>query len=345
MTDQEKSKRIEELRDELRKLEAVPRNDWHKAFEAFLNIRISRYEGVELDKEVEVGVDPPRIDFIILVNDGTAVFEESIFKLFRKVNIIEYKSQDDSLNEDVLYKACGYAGMYISTTAHKTGVSRDDVTISVFRTVKNKRLFSDLEKAGRLTKTDTPGIYHVSVFWDIPFQIIITSELEGPEYAACRVIAAEVQEADVQQVVNSSYRTDDGNLKDYYRDILSLLANNHRRLLQAVIRRTDMSTDALLDILHDDIEKIVEKRVEQKMKDKDEQLAQERKAADERLAQVMKAADERLTQQMKATDEQTSSHIRDLMDAYHISIGEAMDVLKIPQSRREYFSENILRDA
>ena len=33
MTEPEKKRRIEELRRELKELEAVPRSDWHKAFE------------------------------------------------------------------------------------------------------------------------------------------------------------------------------------------------------------------------------------------------------------------------------------------------------------------------
>ena len=61
-----KKRRIEELRRELKELEAVPRSDWHKAFEAFLNLRIAKYDGVRIDKEVEIGVNPPRADFIIL---------------------------------------------------------------------------------------------------------------------------------------------------------------------------------------------------------------------------------------------------------------------------------------
>jgi hypothetical protein len=32
------------------------------------------------------------------------------------------------------------------------------------------------------------------------------------------------------------------------------------------------------------------------------------------------------------------------MEAYHITAGEAMDVLKIPQPKREYYSEHILHD-
>lgn len=52
MTEPEKKRRIEELRRELKELEAVPRSDWHKAFEAFLNLRIAKYDGVRIDKEL-----------------------------------------------------------------------------------------------------------------------------------------------------------------------------------------------------------------------------------------------------------------------------------------------------
>ena len=355
MTEPEKKRRIEELRRELKELEAVPRSDWHKAFEAFLNLRIAKYDGVRIDKEVEIGVNPPRADFIILTSDGKVDFEESIFRIFRKVNIIEYKSHEDSLNEAVIYKTCGYAATYIGTAAHERGISRDQVTVTIFRAVKNARLFSSWEKAGRLVKTGIPGIYQVLGFFDLPFQIVITGELEGAEYAACRVIAAKVREADIQQVVNSSNRVADEGLKDYYRTILTLMAEKHYGLLSTVIRRTSMSTDALLDILKDDIDRIVDERLEQERKTSSEQLEQERRAASEQLEQERKtaseqleqerrAASEQLEQERRAADEQIHDIIKNVMEAYHITAGEAMDVLKIPQPKREYYSEHILHD-
>ena len=91
------------------------------------------------------------------------------------------------------------------------------------------------------------------------------------------VIAAKVREADIQQVVNSSKRVADEGLKDYYRTILTLMAEKHYGLLSTVIRRTSMSTDALLDILKDDIDRIVDERLEQERKTASEQLEQEEK--------------------------------------------------------------------
>ena len=77
MTEKEKKKRIKELRAELKELLSVPKSDWHEAFEAFLRLQTFKYEGVTIQTEVEVGTEPPRTDYIILVQDGDVAFEES----------------------------------------------------------------------------------------------------------------------------------------------------------------------------------------------------------------------------------------------------------------------------
>jgi ligand-binding sensor protein len=339
MTESQRKKRIAELRAELKMLEAVPRSDWHKAFEAYLTILISKYEGVKLDSEVEIGIDPPRADYIILVNDEGTEFKESIFKLFRKVNIIEYKRQDDALNEAVIYKACSYAGMYIAANAHG-GIQKDQLTISIFRAVKNPMLFSALEKSGNLVRTDTPGIYRVSILsgvFDIPFQIVITGELEGNEYAACRVLAAKAEEADMRQVISLA-RDETGEVaKNCYRIILNLMLEKHRELFSMITRRANMASDALLDFFKDDIDKIVDERMAQERKEANVRLEQERQEASVRLEQERQL----LEQEKQKADEQVFDIIKNLMNAYHITLEEVMEVLRLPQAQRDRYSKHL----
>ena len=45
----------------------------------------------------------------------------------------------------------------IWTAAHERGISGDQVAVTIFRAVKNARLFSSWEKAGRLVKTGDSG--------------------------------------------------------------------------------------------------------------------------------------------------------------------------------------------
>ena len=110
MTEQKKKERIAELLKELRELQATPKSDWHAAFEALLRIETHRFENkVRIMTETEIGVVPPRTDFVVLVEDEQVEFEKEIFKIFRKINILEYKNPHDTLNERVIRKVCGYA--------------------------------------------------------------------------------------------------------------------------------------------------------------------------------------------------------------------------------------------
>jgi hypothetical protein len=301
------------------------------------------------------------------------------------VNIIEYKRQDDALNEAVIYKACSYAGMYIAANAHG-GIQKDQITISIFRAVKNPRLFSAMEKSGNLTKTDTPGIYRVSILsgvFDIPFQIVITGELEGNEYAACRVLAAKAEEADMRQVISLARDETGEEAKNCYKIILTLMLEKHRELFSMITRRANMASDALLDFFKDDIDKIVDERMAQERKEASVRLEQERQKANVRLEQERQKARERLEQERQASvrleqerqeanerleqerkeasmrleqerqlleqekqkaDEQVFDIVKNLMNAYHITLEEAMEVLKIPQPKRDYYSGHLLNN-
>ncbi|MCR5788878.1 MAG: hypothetical protein K6G83_03235 [Lachnospiraceae bacterium] len=148
MTEQEKKQRIEELRAELKELQATPRSDWHTAFEAFLRITTHRYKGVSIRVEVEIGADTPRTDFMILTDDETREFEEEIFRIFRKINILEYRNPHDSLNERMIRKIAGYAYLLIGTAENEGDVPPDQVTLSLFRSVKNPVLLRRWKRQG-----------------------------------------------------------------------------------------------------------------------------------------------------------------------------------------------------
>ena len=70
--------RIAELRAELKELQATPKSDWHTAFEALLRFSTHKYKGVTIQTEVEIGADAPRTDYLILTDDETQEFEETI---------------------------------------------------------------------------------------------------------------------------------------------------------------------------------------------------------------------------------------------------------------------------
>jgi len=203
-----------------------------------------------------------RENHVAIFPASTYKFDKDIFKIFRKHNILEYKNPHDSLNERVIRKIAAYAYLYIGIAEHEGDIKADEVTISIFRAVKNPKLFKAMERSGNLIKGDAPGIYIVKGITDIPFQIVITGELQGEEYAAYRALTDKAAEKDVERVIVSADKERTDSLRDHYRVLIELLAVKNPQIFEEV-RRNEMAGDVLMEIMKDRVdEKVNEKERE-----------------------------------------------------------------------------------
>ena len=70
MTEKERKEQIAYHRAALKKLKAVPKSDWHAGFEALLRIETYKYGSkIRLKTEEVLGEEPPRADYVILIED------------------------------------------------------------------------------------------------------------------------------------------------------------------------------------------------------------------------------------------------------------------------------------
>lgn len=302
MTDEEKKGRIAELLKELRELQATPRSDWHAAFEAVLRIETHKYEDkVYIRTEEEIGMMPPRTDFVVLVEDEEIEFESAVFRMFRKINILEYKNPYDSLNERTIRKVCGYANLYIGTAEHEGDRPAGQVTISIFRVVKNPVLFRKMERDGTLVKDGISGIYHIKGMTDLPFQIVITSELEGDAYAAYRALTDRAEKSDVERIMKNAENEPDGTVLDHYGVLLNLIVEKNPQFFELVKGEIIMK-DALMEMVKDRVDARVQET------------------------------------EQKTEQKTTVVHIRDIMTNLKLTEEQAMDALCIPTAQREVYT-------
>ena len=185
---------------------------------------------------------------------------------------------------------------------HEGERPESQVTISIFRAVKNPELFEKMEEAGTLVRDEVLGIYHVKGYTDPPFQIVITGELKGGEYAAYRALTDKADEVDVESVIEGAGQEKDDAVREHYRVLLRLVMAKNPHFIEAMRRGEDMTyeelDDALMEILKDKV--------------------------DERVS--------------TAEQQTTVTHIKDIMESFGVTIEKAMDSLKVPQSQRSVYA-------
>ena len=261
LSEQERIEEIKRLRARLEELEKPPQNDWHAWFLAMLNISLFPYlDKIKIESEHLLGVEPPRADFLIIEEEDDVDLGLDIFKIFRRHNIIEFKNPTDTLDRRTLRKVIGYGSYYISQSPHKDDIKPEEVTLSIFRDTKPAELFREL--GSRVIETDTKGIYHIEGVTDLPFQIVVTGELEGKEYAGYRLITKKADVDDLEQIVRDSNGSTEQFVLNQYRAFFDKLALVNEEFIDKIKRRNDMKYNGWLDAFRPEIDKEIASVVE-----------------------------------------------------------------------------------
>lgn len=90
---------------------------WHPAFTAALRITLAdEMQYLDMMEEYPLSKKPPQIDVLIIKKLRDVAIKKKIGRIFRRHNIIEYKSPRDYLSVNDFYKVYGYTCFYQSNT-------------------------------------------------------------------------------------------------------------------------------------------------------------------------------------------------------------------------------------
>ena len=104
---------------------------WHPAFGAALRITLQdEMKYLEMHEEHLLSKKPLQIDILIVKKLRDIKIKKTIGRMFRKHNIIEYKSPDDSLSVNDFYKVYGYACIYQSNTDRIKEIDPEELTLT-----------------------------------------------------------------------------------------------------------------------------------------------------------------------------------------------------------------------
>ncbi len=154
---------------------------WHPAFFAGIQIEFGEEaKYLEFHQEYSLGTKPMEID-ILIKKEEERILQKQIGKIFRKHNIVEYKSPTDYLCIDDFYKVYAYAYFYKSDRIPVNSVKLEELTLSLVSESYPRELIRHLrEDRGFQIRKVYDGIYYI-IGDVLPIQIIVTSKLSSKE--------------------------------------------------------------------------------------------------------------------------------------------------------------------
>ena len=155
---------------------------WHPAFGAALRITFQdEMQYLEMHEEYLLSKKPLQMDVLIIKKLQDVQIKKTIGRIFRKHNIIEYKSPDDSLSVNDFYKVYGYACIYQSNTDRIKEIDPEDMTLTFVCSHYPREFLKHLERVrGMCTEYQGGGIYYLRGD-PIPMQLLIAPRMSDEE--------------------------------------------------------------------------------------------------------------------------------------------------------------------
>lgn len=93
--------------------------DWHSGFYGAIGLEfIENDDDLTLIDEHRLNHQPIRIDLLVVKKNKKIQIANELGAAFRGHNVMEYKSEDDTLSIDTVFKANAYASLYKAYGKH-----------------------------------------------------------------------------------------------------------------------------------------------------------------------------------------------------------------------------------
>lgn len=225
---------------------------WHPAFYSAAEFDFrNEKEMLEFHAEYQLSKEPLAMDLLIIEKRANVVLENELGQIFRRYNIIEYKSPDDSLNIDDFYKTIAYAALFKGTAPINDMYPADELTVSLFREAAPLKLMQQLQASGLRLEEKFPGIFYVYGNTLFPVQIIVTKKLSSKMHAALKLLSKNVLPEDVRIFLDEAGKAKNENYN--VDSILQVSVSANEKIYEA-IRRDNFMCEALRKLMKNDLE-------------------------------------------------------------------------------------------
>lgn len=175
---------------------------WHPAFVSAMKLELKEdAEYLNFTSEYNLNTKPLEMDLLIVKKKKNVEIKNEIGKIFRKHNIVEYKSPDDCMNLNTYMKVIAYACLYKAYEEQVDDIKLDEITITMVREGKPERLFHWFVKNGYQIEEVFKGIYYVSKEGCFLTQIIVSKQLSKENQKWLTLLSRRLDKSDAKRVV------------------------------------------------------------------------------------------------------------------------------------------------
>ena len=149
---------------------------WHPAFVQAIKCELEEYLDVlTFESEHQLTTEPLQIDVLIIKKKKNVAIKKNIARIFRRFNVVEYKSPNDRATIEAYHKTQCYGRLYAALNK----VDINEMSVSVVATRHPRKLFAFLKRQYTVQHVQQ-GIYLVEGD-TCPTQVLVSEELPEEE--------------------------------------------------------------------------------------------------------------------------------------------------------------------
>lgn len=207
------------------------RLQWHSGFSAALRVELEdELDELCIEDEHMLSKKPVQIDVLVVKKKGEQPIRKNIGRIFRKHNIIEYKSPEDYLSINDFYKVYGYTCFYQSETKRVKDIPPEEITMTFICNHYPQKLLEHLKKfKGIEVEKQEAGLYYL-LGDSFPIQLVIVKELSKEENYWLQNLRCNLKTGEeIQEVVR---RYEQVKHKAYYSDVMNLIVRANQKQME-----------------------------------------------------------------------------------------------------------------
>ena len=256
---------------------------WHPAFCSAMQLTLmENSDSLDYIREFNLSSKPLQVDLLVINKSDNKPILDETGRIFRRHNLLEYKSPGDDLNIDTYYKVIGYGCLYKALAGkHVNEIKADEITLTLVRREKPEDLFRMLVEAGTEVSSNYPGIYHLRGNTTFETQIISTKELPEGSHIWLRALTRNIDAAEATKFVNEMAKLPEGSEERRLADsVLQVSMSANYEVFENLKKEDPIMCDALRELMRPELEEAADK----KAKDIAERMINVGKLSDQDIA-------------------------------------------------------------